>query len=842
VYLEQVRRIAPPGPLGLRDRDVELAELARFCLDPDGPSYAWWRADPWAGKSALLSTFVLRPSPEVARRVTIVSFFITARLAAQDTREAFIQVLAEQLAALLGQSLPTVLPEATREAYLLGLLSQAAAACQKAHGRLVLVVDGLDEDRGVTTGRHAHSIAGLLPASPPAGMRVIVASRPSPRVPDDVPDEHPLHAGAIVRPLLASPHARDVQRLARQELQSLLHGSLAERDVLGLLATARGGLTARDPADLADISLWDIEDILHTVAGRTFHRRPSLLDPQNHPEVYLLAHEELQVAAIDYLGGRIPMYCGRLHDWADSYRARRWPSGTPEYLLAGYFQLLDGAGDLPRMIKCALDTARHDRMLRLTGGDSAAVAEVCTALDRIAAHEDPDLASALSLACHRDHLVGRNADIPARLPVVWATLDHLARALALATSLGSSYSQADALTGIARMLARTGQGQQAETLARSIGDPDHQAEALAEVAGALAQAGQHQQAQATAGSITNSLWQANALAEVAGALAQAGQHQQATATATDAETIARSITTNLYAQAEALAKVAGALARAGQHQQATTTATDAEAAARSITNQEWQARTLAEVAEALAQGTLHQQAQAVACSITDPHWQATALAKVAGAMAWAGQHRQAEDLARSIIRPDSQATALAKVAEALAQAGQLQQAAAVAAAAEAAARSITNPDSQASILAVVAPAMAAAGQHQQARAISRCLPDDSLSRMNAVAGIARVLARAGQHEQAQAAARSFTVANWQANALTDVAEALAQTGQHQQAAATAAHAEAAARSTSNLGSQVPELAGIARALARAGQHQQAQAIARSIPDPYWRAHALVVLC
>jgi hypothetical protein len=68
----------------------------------------------------LLSTFVLRP-PEGVR---VVSFFVTARLAAQDTREAFTEVLAEQLAALLGQSVPAVLPEATREAYLLDLLSQ----------------------------------------------------------------------------------------------------------------------------------------------------------------------------------------------------------------------------------------------------------------------------------------------------------------------------------------------------------------------------------------------------------------------------------------------------------------------------------------------------------------------------------------------------------------------------------------------------------------------------------------------------------------------------------------------------------------------------------------------
>jgi hypothetical protein len=330
-YLEQVRRIAPPG---LMDRDAELAELARFCLAPEGPSYAWWRAGPWAGKSALLSTFVLRPPPEVTGRVRLVSFFITARLAAQDTREAFTEVLTEQLAALLGQPLSAPRTEATREAYLLGLLSQAAAACAEEGGRLVLVIDGLDEDRGVTTGPDAHSIAGLLPADPPAGMRVIVAGRPNPPVPGDVPDWHPLREPTIIRPLPASPHARDVQRLGKQELQRLLRGSQAEQDVLGLLAASGGGLSARDLAELAEVPLWEVEEILHTVTGRTLQSRPSFFASRGRPDVYLLGHEELQAAATDYLYSRLAGYHERLQTWAEAYRTRKRPSDTPDYLLA----------------------------------------------------------------------------------------------------------------------------------------------------------------------------------------------------------------------------------------------------------------------------------------------------------------------------------------------------------------------------------------------------------------------------------------------------------------------------------------------------------------------------
>ena len=100
-YLEQVRRIAPPK---LRDRGTELAELAVFCTEPGRDPYAWWRAQAWSGKSALMSWFVLRPPPSVQ----VVSFFVTARYKGQDDQDAFIDAVLEQLADLLGQPIPAL--------------------------------------------------------------------------------------------------------------------------------------------------------------------------------------------------------------------------------------------------------------------------------------------------------------------------------------------------------------------------------------------------------------------------------------------------------------------------------------------------------------------------------------------------------------------------------------------------------------------------------------------------------------------------------------------------------------------------------------------------------------
>ncbi len=103
----QVTRIAPPS---LMDREAELAELTRFCVAVDGERYAWWQASAWAGKSALLSWFVLNPPPGVR----VISFFITARFKGQDDREAFLWNVVGQLAEILDEPMPA-LNEATGE-------------------------------------------------------------------------------------------------------------------------------------------------------------------------------------------------------------------------------------------------------------------------------------------------------------------------------------------------------------------------------------------------------------------------------------------------------------------------------------------------------------------------------------------------------------------------------------------------------------------------------------------------------------------------------------------------------------------------------------------------------
>lgn len=454
-YWEQVRRIAPPE---LIDRDRELTDLAAFCAADSGPEYAWWRAGAWAGKTALMSWFALHP-PEGVR---IVPFFVTARLGAQNDVGAYVDVVLEQLAELVGEGLPANLWESTREAHLQRLYKEAARACVERGERLVLLVDGLDEDRGVTTGAGARSIAGLLPIRPIPGIRVLVSGRLNPPLPVDVPDHHPLRAPEIVRLLGQSQHAQVIRAEAERELKHLIEAGGLDYDLLALVTAAGGGLSAEDLAELTGAVPYTVRDILRTRAGRTFGVRVA---------VYLLGHEELQAQAEEMLGPAELDRCRRkLHAWADEWETRGWPDGTPEYLLRGYFRMLHATGALDRMLGCALDEARHDQMLVLTGGDVAAVNEVRVTEAALAERGDPPPLDALRLAVHRDWLGDRHAGLPDGLPRAWVALGSASRALALARSFPEAYRRGAELAYVVEELMA--QGERGERVLEVLGEAE----------------------------------------------------------------------------------------------------------------------------------------------------------------------------------------------------------------------------------------------------------------------------------------------------------------------------------------------------------------------------------
>jgi hypothetical protein len=535
-YREQVRQIAPPELVG---RDEELAELTAFCTAPDeNGSYVWWRATKWAGKSALMAWFVLHPPTGVR----VVSFFVTSRLAGQDHRGAFVDVLLEQLAELLDEPLPTFLPAVTREHHLVGMFAETAELCVRRGERLVLVVDGLDEDRGTVVGHRSHSIAALLPTKPPAGMRVIVAGRPNPPVPPDVHRDHPLRDPGIVRPLAVSPAARVIRDDMELELDRLLNGTPAEQDLLGLLTAAGGGLSGADLAALTDSTPGAVRRCLRTVAGRSFETRSSHWQPGSGPDVYLLGHEALQATAMEELGeSRLRGYRQRLHLWAENYRRQRWPNTTPEYMLRGYFRMLAANGDLSRMVECATDRSRQDLLLQLSGGDLDALGELTTSQEVILEQENPDIAAMTRLAVHRDRLIERCGDFPATLPALWALLGHASRAEALLGTIANIETRRAATVAYARVLADQGDLDKVRHIARSTMFSDHWSETLICLIEPLVRQGDVHAAKEVLRLMPSERWQVEASVSLATALADGGDLGAARELLSDARRLTDSI-------------------------------------------------------------------------------------------------------------------------------------------------------------------------------------------------------------------------------------------------------------------------------------------------------------
>ncbi|MFJ8863910.1 hypothetical protein ACIRD8_36610 [Streptomyces sp. NPDC102451] len=440
--------------------------MAEFVTGPDdAPAYLWWQAGPWAGKTALLSWFAVR---ELPAGVDVAHYVIAGRLGT-DRRDGFVQAIGEQLAAAAGNRRYSALDQ--KQPTLEPLYEAAARECAGRGRRLVLIVDGLDED--ADAGLDGAGIAGLLPKVPPYGMRVIVTGRPHPRVPVKLAPDHPLRDPAVVRRLTESPAARVIRDTAMAELRTLLDDRDIGRRLLGLLVAARGALTGADLGELLDITPYDVQDKLRTVVGRSMApTRTDLLpldvraeaEAEAGRQTFVLAHDTLHVTACEELGRRF--LTERTHDldrWAQLYRDEGWPEDTPNYLLTGYTRLLHEKERTDELTALVLDPQRQLRLVQRSGPDVA-----LAQLDLIAPsgrdHSPPrDGATAAAAAVSREMLLARIRPLPGPVAGTIARLGDAQRARALAGSSGHAVDKALNLAGVARVLQAMGDRQAAAT-------------------------------------------------------------------------------------------------------------------------------------------------------------------------------------------------------------------------------------------------------------------------------------------------------------------------------------------------------------------------------------------
>jgi tetratricopeptide (TPR) repeat protein len=698
-------------------------------------------------------------------------------------------------------------------------------------------------------------------------MRIVVCGRPNPGLPGDVPADHPLRDPSVLRSLEVSPHAKVAEDRMLLELDRLLHAGPEERDLLGQLTAARGGLTTADLAELTDQSVGQVRRRLRGVAARTFDTRGGHW--RRDVKVYLLGHEDLQAIATDELGEhQLEQYRRRLHGWAERYLALGWPAQTPEYLLRGYHRLLAATDDLPRMITLATEPARHNRMLDLSGSDTAALTEIATTQDQILSRDSADLLALLRLAIHRDHLLARNRDIPEVLPAHWARRGYVDRAEALANSIIDPVARCSTISRVAVMAASTGSPQQArslidrtETAARTIIDPSKRAEALMHIVTAVAEMGDMERAEALVRAFIDPEQQALALTRLAGAVTRLGDIERVRALIDRAETIARSEIEPGGRQTVALMKVAQALAQSGDLARAENIVHSLDAG-----QQLWALRQLVPAATASRNW---ERAETIARDITDPRKQAGVLSRIAVTAARDGDVERAHALIdhaeatiRAIADVGEWAAALADLATAAAQTGDTDHAISLIADAEAVINKIAMPHQQRRALQSMVTAIAESGDLTRAEAVARTITDPT-SRTPVLGKVAVALARAGHLERAEALTHEFTDFPERPHPRTLVAEAIAEAGDLVRAEAvarniTAPHgrqsvlgqvavvlaqngdverAEALARSDIVASWQWP-LAEIAAVLAQNGDLERAEAIARELTDHDKRAWAL----
>ncbi|WP_370414833.1 hypothetical protein [Streptomyces fradiae] len=796
--------------------------MAAFSTSPDGvqeaqggyagTAYWRWLAPAWSGKTALMAQFVMHPP----QGVDVLAFFITARNAGRSDRTSFLATLQGQLREYLCDADV----DCASQGQFLDALERAAGKATAEGRRLVLLVDGLDEDTGVESASSGYSIAALLPRMPPPGLRIVVAGRPNPPIPSDVLENHPLHSARINHLLSPSPAAQALRKAAERDLHALLTGGGPGREVACLIAAASGGLSAQDLSDLmGEVSAWEVEEVLGGSLGRSFQHRPAQWPaPGEQPaHLFSFAHEELQQGALKRISrAALEGYRARVHAFTDAWREAGWPPDTPEYALVGYPQLLRNLADTTRLTVLATDAVRHERLWETTGSDTEALAEIAAAIRLHRAATDPDLRACVQLAHRRDEIRGHVAAIPGDVIETWAILGHVRRALTLAQVAHGSRGIPDLVRGLFRV-GRTDHNTASlvASVARQLLSPIQDASELRDVADALCEAGHPQQAAGLARNIARPDRRDDALAAVVSSMAKSGDPRQAAELARDI--------TDPDRQAGVLASAARALARSRRHEQAVELA-------RSITDPERRNGVLRSLSAAAAEAADDGPANGWETEIQIPNEPVEDLQFAKGS-------ERAVERARCISDPDRQARALGAIARRLALSGFHRQATELADEAARLARSIVNRDERDGALTVAARAVARRGHHALAAGLARTVADSD-RRASTLAAVAARMARAGASQQAAALAteaaelaRGRTVLSSNAPLRAVVAEAIALTGRHEEAAELAREAAQLADSSKASSQRAAALTLAARAMARTGRHRQAIDIARMVTEP-----------
>jgi hypothetical protein len=633
------------------------------------------------------------------------------------------------------------------------LLGAAAERAQQRNRRLLLVVDGLDEDQGARPGSGRPSVASLLPSRPYPALRVLVMSRLHPDLPRDVPHAHPLRR-AVPRILEPYGGARDLAELATQEVLGAINGDRLDADVFVFLTASGDGLSVDELAELTGQLGSQIESRVESAFGRSLRAAPpsGLLSPD---DVYFFAHDTLlDVARAEIRDADIRRYRELIHAWADRYRDRAWPETTPGYLLRGYAKLLADTSDLARLETLTTDAARQRRLFAASGGDAAALGELERAEDAALSATNAQLPMIAALAAARHVIHVRNRNVPIDLPVAWARAGQPVRAEATARSLRDD-DRPKALVRLIGALSELGDYERARSLVAEL-PKARQPEALVAIATSRAddapdEARQLLDRAEKAATELEDRERKTAVAEVAHGYVTAGDLARA-------ESAARSLADS--GRAPAAVPVAAALVRAGDPDAARELACSVHYA---FDRED----VIAAVVGATAEMGDVDGAEAIARTGFggDFYDEGPAIVTLARVVTRAGDPDRAERLARSLAEGWRQNDALAAVASECALMGDVAHAQELAGALSDTGWPGSADHDRAEISVAVVATHARDGQWERADAVARDVPDWALD------GVAEAVARAGNGALAERIANR-AAAEWRTRALASAAVAL----------------------------------------------------------------------
>ena len=389
-HLEVVRDLAPDP---LEDREREIAELTAFVHG--GPD-AWYamEAGMISGKTALMSSFTLNPPSDVH----IVSFFIRRMGGDGNDWRSFSFVAGAQLAEILGDEYTERVSEpASQNTEFRQLLRRAATACQsdKNPRPLVLVIDGVDEDSYYEDpdAPGAKSILSLLPRHLPEGVKLVTASRPNPRMPEDTV----CNASRVVVSLKPSPIAQE--KINQKDIETFFKSDLAV-DIGAFLAACGGSLTVDELRQLIarqrhvdNVPSRDVKACVDHSPGRMLMRVNVGFGDREIPS-YTLGHDAVLRAVLreispDLFGEDnsvedeawwaktreivLKPYIEEVCAWVSSCINNGWSHQTPLYLLSNQCvdvvcqhlnECIEGIIDKGRYVEIAQRYGTKSRVLR----------------------------------------------------------------------------------------------------------------------------------------------------------------------------------------------------------------------------------------------------------------------------------------------------------------------------------------------------------------------------------------------------------------------------------------------------------------------------------------------